>query len=313
MNTDWTELIFTVASSDARTAEGLLASCSPMGIYVEDYSDMEAMLPLIGAADYISEELTRKNRESAAIHLYIPAQDSAETVLLSAAELLNRAGIAFTQQDAALPTADWANDWKKQHKPHRVGKRLLLCPTWETPSPLPGDVVLSIDPGGAFGSGEDVTTTLCLALLESVLKVGNRVLDMGCGSGVLSVAALLLGAKSALGIDIEPRVLTEAPQNAELNGVSADFSVLCGNVLTDERFFGSVPADFDLICGNMVADVQLLMTDFYRKKLKSGGMLVLSGILSTRTHEVKRAMAGAGFSFVSELAEDDWRALAYKK
>lgn len=313
MNTDWTELIFIVSARDARAAENLLASCCEAGIYVEDYSDMEAMLPLVGAADYVSEELTAKNRKTAAIHLYISAGDSSGAVFEHAASMLKNAGIEFEHRLAELPEADWANDWKKQHKPHRVGKRLILCPTWESCEQGEGDIVLRIDPGGAFGSGEDITTTLCLQMLEAQLKAGDRLLDMGCGSGVLSIAALLLGASTALGVDIEERVLAEAPRNAEQNGVGGRLSVLWGNVLTDSRFAAAVGEGFDLICGNMVADVQLLMAPLYYSKLRSGGVLVLSGVLNPRADEVKAAMSTAELELLSSITEGDWSAFAYKK
>lgn len=313
MNTDWTELIFTVSAKDAHLAESLLAECTEAGVYVEDYSDMEEMLPLVGAADYVDQELTAKDRKTAAIHLYIPAQDSAKAALEHAASMLENAGIEFKYRTAVLKDADWANDWKKQHTQHRVGKRLILCPTWEACRPEAGDVVLRIDPGGAFGSGEDITTTLCLQMLEKQLCGGERVLDMGCGSGVLGIAALLLGASTAVGIDIEKRVLKEAPQNAELNGVGGRLSVLSGNVLTDGGFCDSAGGDFDLVCGNIVADVQLLMAPVYFSKLRSGGVLVLSGVLNPRAEEVCAAMTGAGLSLLDTMTEGDWSAFAFRK
>lgn len=313
INTDWTELIFIVSAADARQAEGLLACCSERGVYVEDYSDMEAMLPLVGAADYVSEELTAKNRSSAAIHLYVDSHGSTEQVFEHAQSALKNAGIKFEHSSAVLPDADWASDWKSRHKPHRVGNRLVLCPSWESWLAKPGDVVLTIDPGGAFGSGEDITTTLCLQMLEEQLSGGERLLDIGCGSGILSIAALLLGADTALGVDIEERVLREAPENARINGVSTRFSAACGNVLTDGRFSGFVGEGFDLICGNIVADVQLSMARIYSAKLRRGGKLVISGVLDTRAAEVRAAMNAAGLSPLAEICEREWCAFAYMK
>ncbi len=313
MNNNWTELIFVVATRDVRQAESLLASCVETGVYVEDYSDIEMMLPIVGAADYVDEKLTAKNRETAAIHLYISAKGSAEHALSKATALLEGAGINFELRSSILPEADWANDWKKLHKPHRVGKRILLCPTWESCTPGPSDVLINIDPGGAFGSGEDITTILCLQMLQRQLERGDKVLDMGCGSGVLSVAALLLGASNALGVDIDRRVLKEAPATAEQNGVGGRFKVLCGNVLSDARFAEEIGGDYDLICGNMTADLQLLMAPLYAQKLKPVGILVLSGVLSTRADEVNAAMQTEGLKPFSTISEGDWVSIALRK
>lgn len=313
MNEQWTELIFIVAAENVRKAEELAAACSQTGIYIEDYSDMEAMLPLVGAADYVDSALAQRDKSSAAIHIYLSAVESAEEAAAMISRLFEQAHIAFTLKSGSLPRTDWENDWKRQHKPHRVGEHLLLCPTWESCERSEGDILLTIDPGGAFGSGEDVTTTLCLRLLERHIKGGERVLDMGCGSGVLSVAALLLGAESALGVDIEKRVLTEAPANARLNNVGERFSVMHGNVLTDVKLSNALGGDFDLICANMVADVQLRMAMLYHAQLRAGGTLVLSGILAPRADELCSAMDSTGFTLIERLDDGEWSAFAYRK
>ena len=312
-NTSWTDLIFVVAAKNAKTAEAIAAQCTSLGIYIEDYSDMEKMLPLIGRADYIDEKLAAKDRSRAAIHIYIPADEPPEEKVMRMTELLAIAGVEFKLRSESLNEKDWANDWKKFHKPQRIGKRMVICPSWEEYTRIEGDVVLTIDPGSSFGSGEDETTRVCLRLMEPNLLVGDRVLDMGCGSGVLSIAALLLGAKFALGVDVDRNAVNTAAQNASLNGVGNRFASLWGNVLTDSMLEKTIGGGYDLICANIMADVHIAMKKIYFDKLRQGGKLILSGIIDTRADEVRNVFELTGFTFIGLEDENGWIALGFAK
>ncbi|MBP8639613.1 MAG: 50S ribosomal protein L11 methyltransferase [Oscillospiraceae bacterium] len=312
-NTSWTDLIFVVDTRNKITAEAIAAKCTSLGIYIEDYSDMEKMLPLIGRADYIDEKLASMDKTHVAIHIYIPEEEHPDDIITRMTELLASAGIDFALSTKSMQEDDWENDWKKFHKPQRINEKLVICPSWEDYKKNEGEVLLTIDPGSSFGSGGDETTRVCLRLMETNLEVGEIVLDMGCGCGVLSIAALLLGAKFALGVDIDKNAVTVAAENAQINGVNQNFEGRFGNVLTDSRFEESLGGGYDLICANIMADVHIDMKKIYFEKLKSGGKLILSGIIENRAEEVREVFGKLGFFFIGYEEENGWVALAFKK
>ncbi len=311
MDKSWTELIYKVDIKKAKIAGEIVAHHSPTGIYIEDYSDMERMLPLIGRVDYIDEKLSVKDRSFAVIHAYIPSDESAEDAAERISERLRLSGVSFAYERASVGDEDWENDWKQFHKPWRVGKRLVISPSWEHLDPSSGDIVLTVDPGSAFGSGGDETTRVCLRLMEPHVRNGDRVLDMGCGSGALSIAALLLGAQSALGVDIDKNAVNTAAENAVLNGVGERFESRCGNVLTSGEFEAELGSGYDLICANIAADVHLSMRGIYRNKLRPGGKLILSGITKGREEDVYSAFVSRGFSFLGTEEENGWLAMGF--
>ena len=312
-NSSWTDLTFVVDAKNAKKAEALATECTSLGIYIEDYSDMERLLPLIGRADYIDEKLSAKDKSHAAIHLYVPANESSEDVISRMKELLDRSEIEFSMKSEYVNEDDWANSWKKHHKLHRIGKSIVICPSWEEYQAKEGELVLRIDPGSSFGTGGDETTRVCLRLLETGVKAGDRLLDMGCGSGVLSIAALLLGARSALGVDIDKKAAEAAAQNAELNGVGERFEGFFGNVLTSDEFVRKLGGDYDLICANIMADVHIEMKTMHFDKLKPGGKLILSGIIENRAKEVRTAFESFGFEYTGSAEENGWLALGFVK
>ena len=313
MNNCWTDLIFEVDIKNAKKTEAFASQCTSLGIYIEDYSDMERMLPLIGRADYIADELSSKDRNCAAIHIYIPSGESYEEVISHMTELLESSDIKFAYRCESLNENDWANDWKKFHKAQRIGKRLVICPSWEEYDKSEDDILITIDPGTSFGTGEDETTRVCMRLLETYIQKEDKLLDMGCGSGVLSIAALLLGAESATGVDIDKNSVGASIENAQINHVADRFAGRWGNVLTDNLFKQELGGDYDLICANIMADVHLAMKEIYYNKLKDNGKLILSGIIHTRSDEVRSSFEQSGFGFLDLEEENGWIALGFKK
>ena len=312
-NSSWTDLTFVVDAKNAKRAESLASQCTSLGIYIEDYSNMERLLPLVGRADYIDEKLTAKDRSHAAIHIYVPESERQEEVASRLKELLDRSEIEFSLKSESINEDDWANSWKKHHKLHRIGESIVVCPSWEEYSPEEGELVLRIDPGSSFGTGGDETTRVCLRLLETSVKAGDRMLDMGCGSGVLSIAALLIGAGSSLGVDIDKNAVEAAKENARLNGVGERFEGLFGNVLTSGEFTNKLGGDYDLICANIMADVHIAMKAVHFDKLKPGGRLVLSGIIAHRADEVRTVFESGGFEYTGVAEENGWLALGFVK
>lgn len=204
---------------------------------------------------------------------------------------------------------DWANNWKAYYKPIEIGERLLVCPSWEKAEDT-GRVTLSLDPGMAFGSGSHQTTGMCLEFIEGLDVSGMSVADLGCGSGILSIAALLLGAKRAVAVDIDPIVEDVVRENAELNGIGGEYTVFTGNVLADGEAKERVAAEkYDLVLANIVASVIIPLVPFARQIVGENGLFVTSGIISDREQEVCEALGKNGFEVQCVKHRDDWVAI----
>ena len=210
---------------------------------------------------------------------------------------------------------DWANNWKIYYKPLKIGERLLVRPSWEALSDAEGRTVLSLDPGMAFGTGSHHTTRMCLQYLEKTVKEGDMLLDLGCGSGILSIAGVLLGAKSALAVDIDPIAEKIAYENAEINGVLRDrYEVRIGDVLTDDALRAGLAAQqYEVITANIVASVIIALLPIVPPLLKEGGAFITSGIIRDRLDEVKEAILANGLTIESEDISEEWCAILARK
>ena len=212
-----------------------------------------------------------------------------------------------------LDEEDWANNWKQYYKPLTIGDRLLVLPEWE-PKPETDRVVLRIDPGMAFGTGGHHTTRMCLELLQKVLRDGDTLLDMGCGSGILSLSALLLGAKDAVAVDIDPITESIARDNGLLNGIGPDtFRIFIGDLISNNALREKIDGQYDVITANIVADVILALSPFALKQLRPGGKYIVSGIIDDREPEVERSLLKLGFSVLEVCSSDCWYALLCEK
>ena len=207
---------------------------------------------------------------------------------------------------------DWANNWKRFYKPMEIGRRLLVKPSWEELEAPTDRIVLQMDPGMVFGTGTHETTQLCLEMLDAQVQPGMRVLDLGCGSGILSIGALLLGAKSAVGVDIDPNAVDIAYTNAAMNGIGKDvYTVLSGDILNDkelERTF--TDKKYDVVEANIVADVIIALSPRVPSLLKDGGVFIASGIIKQRQEDVLKALFENGFDIIDIGEEKDWTAVA---
>ncbi len=205
---------------------------------------------------------------------------------------------------------DWANNWKQFYKPMQIGQRLLVKPSWEALEEETSRIVLEMDPGMVFGTGTHETTQMCLAQLDALVRPGRRVIDLGCGSGILSVAALLLGAESAVGVDIDPNAVDIAYNNAEANAIDrARYKVVAGNVLDDHGFVDSLGTGYDIVVANIVAGVIVPLTAIVPRLIAKGGLYITSGIIADRADEVEAALAENGFSILRRETRKDWVAL----
>ncbi len=303
---DWTEICISVNAKDVDLAGDIAQMVVPYGIYVEDYSHLEEEAREIAHIDLIDEELLQKDRTKALVHVYISPEENPAEALSFLRERYEAEGIPYTVSTASCAEEDWINNWKKYFKPIPVGKSLLIRPTWEDAYEPQGRKVLHLDPGLAFGTGTHETTRLCMELLEEFLTPGQRMLDVGCGSGILSVAALLLGAGEAVGVDIDGLAVKTAVENAQLNGVADRFTALCGD-LTEK-----VQGLFDVVAANIVADVIIRLTGDVERFMKPGALYVMSGIIDAREADVLRAIEGR-FAVEARREEKGWVALAARR
>ena len=207
------------------------------------------------------------------------------------------------------------NAWKEAYKPFPVGKHLLVRPSWEDEYDAQGRRVLSLDPGMAFGTGSHPTTRMCLEYIDELVKEGDSVVDLGCGSGILSIAALILGAKDAIAVDIDPIAETIAYENAALNGIGKDrYTVLTGDVLTDSALREKIETKrYPIVTANIVASVIIALAPYAAKLLEEGGKFITSGIIDTREEEVAAALTAAGLSILEIRRGGDWRAILAEK
>lgn len=205
-----------------------------------------------------------------------------------------------------LENADWENNWKRYYKPTKVGSRILIVPSWEKAA-APGRISLILDPGLTFGTGTHATTRLCLEALERAVHGGEKVLDLGCGSGILSIAALKLGAASAFACDIDPACRDVAWENADLNGISkAAYTVRCGDLLSDAALQREIGSGYDIILANIVSDVIIGLAPAVKPLLNRAGVLICSGIIDDRAEEVQEKLRQAGLEILESRLCDGW-------
>lgn len=298
----WTEIKLKIPVEKADEAAAIANMVVPYGIYIEDYSDLEQQSFEIAHIDLIDEELLQKNRETAIIHIYVPTEENATESLSFLKERFIAAGIPFVPDTETVDQKSWENNWKKFFKCTEIGKRLCIRPSWEEYQNTENRCVLSIDPGAAFGTGTHATTAMCLELLDEQVTAGQTMLDIGCGSGILSIAAVLLGAENATGLDIDPVAVKVARENAALNHLSHKTTYLVGDLNQQ------ITKQYDIVCANIVADVIITLSPDVKKLLKENGIFICSGIIDQRASEVKQALLMSGLTLKKQVTQSNWNA-----
>ena len=295
---EWTDIQLTVAQKDAEQAEAAATMIAEGGIYIEDYSDLEQQVAEIAHVDLIEPELLAKPRDVVIIHIYLePGAQPAETLGAIQARM-EAAGIPYTVRTAGVAQEDWQNGWRKYYHPLEIGRRLAVVPSWQAYDT--DRVKLLLDPGLAFGTGGHETTSLCLEALDELTAGGERVLDIGTGSGILAIAALKLGAACAEGVDIDPVAVRTACENAALNGVAGQFTGLVGD-LSDKA-----SGTYQIITANIVANAIISLAPAVPGLLAEGGHFIASGIIDTRAQEVAQALAKAGLTIAQRKDKRGW-------
>lgn len=308
----WSKLSLSTTTQAIEIVSGFLIGQGVGGVEIQDAQDFENFLNDTEIHwDYVDEDLMKLKDAETLVTFYLPDNaQGADTLRAIQSGLpglpalcpgVELGSLALTS--GTVREEDWATVWKQYYHPTPIGERLLVVPSWEKPESDDGRVPLVLDPGMAFGTGTHASTRLCLELLENAVQQGGTMLDVGCGSGILAVAALLLGAKEAVGVDIDELAAKIARENAALNGVEDRLTTFVGD-LTDK-----VHGTYDVICANIVADVIIRLCPDIPQFLKPGGVFITSGIIDTRKDEVIAAIEGVGIR-VTEIKESEgWVAI----
>lgn len=295
---------------------GALQDYGVTGFIIKDGADFEDFLADKNANwDYVDDELMGLKDAEPCITVYVHENAQGRETLEAVRALIN--GYKAKNSDgfygnirlelANVKEEDWANNWKKYYKPFRVGKSLIIKPSWENVEPKNGDKILEIDPASTFGTGQHHTTKMVMETLETVIKGGEHVLDLGCGSGILSIAALLLGAKDAAICDIFENAVKTASENIEKNHFSKEqYRAFCGDITSSADLREKIGGGYNVICANIVADVIIGMSGYFEEFLAGNGVLIVSGIIDERLDEVISALGENGWKKASALNEEGW-------
>ena len=302
---DWTEISVEVSAAQIDDAAAIANMTVPYGIYIEDYSDLENEVQQIAHIDLIDEDLLKMDRSKAKIHIYIDPEDNIGEAVQFLKERLTAASIPHTIDMTDVQEDDWLNNWRKFFKPMPVGEKLLINPSWYTDTDPQGRVVMNIDPGLAFGTGKHETTRLCMEALERYVAGGEKVLDVGCGSGILGIAAVLLGAQSAFGVDIDELAVRTANENAAVNRVEDKFTAIAGDLVD------KVDGKYDIVVANIVADAIIALSASVSEFMKDEAVYIVSGIIDTRADDVKKAV-GERFEIIEENTYRGWYCFVLK-
>lgn len=304
---DWLELSVKVGINDLETASDIANMTVPYGIYIEDYSDLEDGAREIAHIDLIDEELVKKDRSTATVHIYFANDDNLVEAAAYLTEQLSAANIKYEICRDTVSEKAWAENWKQFFKCTEIGERLVICPSWEKYDSKMGKSVLMIDPGAAFGTGTHATTRMCLSALQDHVNGGETVLDIGCGSGIIGIAAALLGAESVVGVDIDETAVKVSNENAEINKVSEKCRFLKGDLVD------KVSGKYNVVCANIVADAIISLSAVVGDYMAENGVFICSGIIDIRRDEVFSALKNNGFKNIKRIDIDNWSAFTATK
>ena len=319
---NWIEIFIETEKEGFEPVSGIIYQCGVTGVMINDKDDFDEFLEDPNRQwDYIEDDLVdqKKNAKDGITFFVRDNLNGVETLnhikqmLKSAKE--NEKEINFGSLEMTIKNIkedDWANNWKKYYKPFAVGEKIVILPSWEKYENDGTKTILKIDPGHVFGTGTHETTQLCIELIEKNLKKGDNVLDIGCGSGILSIASLLLEAKHADAVDIDPNAIDIAYTNAGMNGIGKDtYTVVSGNILADEELEEKYSGKkYDVVEANIVADVIIALTDKVPNFLKDNGIFVSSGIIVERLDDVLEALQAHNFEVLEVKKENGWAAIA---
>ncbi len=320
---NWVEIDIYTTSDGVEPVTGCLLNLGINGFAIKDAADFEDFLSDKTANwDYIDDDLMGLKNCETTVTVYLPENaQGRENLEAIKSELKALKGRDFEDKFGRLEYClknvreeDWENNWKQYFKPLCIGEKLLIKPSWEEAEKNESRKILEIDPASSFGTGQHNTTQLCLELIEKNLNDGDKVLDLGCGSGILSIGAVILGASTVYAVDIDENSVKIATENADKNHISKDvYTARCGNIIEDEQLVTEIGTGYDLICANIVADVLIAMSNRFSGFLRENGTLIVSGIIDSRKDEVLEKIKTQGFELTEIREKEDWVAASFKK
>ena len=310
---NWTEVKIYTTTAGIDPLTGSMLDLGLQGFMIEDAQDFDEFLhDTTPHWDYVDQAVMEKMKDcETCVTIYVADNPQGMEELMQVRQILARlkaqdpdgkyGRLELEMKD--VDEEDWSNAWKKYYHPVQVGEHLVVCPSWEAYDRKPDEVVLTLNPGMAFGTG---TTRLCMELLEKYITPQDTVLDVGCGSGILAITAALLGANKIIGCDIDEVAVKVAGENAALNGVQDRIAFHQGDLTSQ------VEGSFQIICANIVADVIIRLSEDAGRYLAKDGIFITSGIIDTREQDVLNALEQNGFQVIERRTSGGWVALACK-
>ncbi len=307
----WFEVIVTTTEEACDAVTEMLTTIGAGGVAIEDPNEIRREISRPDSLDYADDEFLNSLGTDVTVKAYFNGSLNITELSSLIKEKLSfianfldvgKGYSGFSEID----DEDWATSWKKYYKPFKISNKVVIKPSWEEYEKAPDDIVITLDPGMAFGTGTHETTRMCSQLIEKYIKPENTVIDVGCGTGILSIIAVKLGAKRATLIDVDETAVKVSLENAELNGVQDAVKVF----KSDLR--GVVPEKYDVVVANIIADVIVGISKAVPDYLKNEGYLITSGIIKERLSDVLAAYEGCGFSRVETLEMGEWVAVVFK-
>ena len=304
----YSEIVFTVDSKNKEIASDIVGMLNYGGIYIEDYTDLEDD-PTVKQVGIVDEALLEKDKTKVLLHVYADEHTSVEDCIAFVSDRFSSENITYEVEIKHVDEEDYANSWKQYYKPIKIGNRIVIVPEWEPYEKADGEITVTLNPGMAFGTGTHETTSMCIEALQDIVFEGDEVLDIGCGSGILSVTALLCGANRADATDIDRNAVNVAYENAELNGVKDRLHATEDNILSAESPIRTAGKKYNVVIANIVADVIIEICGFVKTLIKPYGCFVASGIISERLDDVVKVMNDNGLCVAAIHEKRGWNCI----